>query len=140
MKTEKRGLSKFLVGLSLGAGLGMLFAPESGEKLRKNLKVKLNDFLEEVKSIDIQEVKDDFVTRLDEIKLELEDLDKEKVLEIAKEKSEKLKNKTTDLIELTKEKGTPVLESFAEEIRVKAIDVTKDVLNKLENADKKSKK
>ena len=133
MKNKKRGLGKFLVGLSLGAGLGMLFAPKSGEVLRKELKNKLNDFLEELKSVDIQEVKDDFLTRLDEIKLELEELDKEKVLEIAKEKTEVLKKKTAELIELTKEKGTPILENAAEEIRVKAIEVTKEVLKKLEN-------
>jgi len=132
MKSKKKGLGKFLVGLGVGAGLGMLFAPKSGEELRKDLKNKLDDFLEQAKSIDVVEVKDEFVTKLDEIKLELESLDKEKVLKIAKEKSEELKKKTTELLELAKEKGTPVLESAAEDIRKRAIDVTKEVLKKLE--------
>lgn len=133
MAKSKSGLVRFLTGLGIGAGLGVLLAPKSGKELRNDLKNKMNDFLDEAKSIDIQEVKDDFLTRLDEIKLEIEELDKEKVLEIAKEKSEVLKVKTGELLELAKEKGTPVLESTAEGIRVKAIEVTKDVLKKLEN-------
>ncbi len=132
MKNKKSGLGKFLVGLGLGAGLGMLFAPKSGEELRKELKNKLNDFLEEARKIDLDEVKDEFLVKVDEIKMEIEDLDKEKVLKIAKEKADILKNKTIELIELAKSKGTPVLENIAEEIRKKAIDVTKEVLNKLE--------
>ena len=133
VENKKSGLGKFLFGLSLGAGIGMLFAPKSGNELRKDLKKKFDDFLEEARSIDIQEVKEDFLTRLDEIKLELEELDKEKVLEFAKEKIEVLKIKTNELLALAKEKGTPVLENMAEEIRNKAVDVTKDVLKKLEN-------
>ena len=129
---KKKGVGKFLVGLGVGAGLGMLFAPKSGEELRKNLKTKMNEFLEEVKKVDLDEVKDEFLTKIDEIKMELEDLDKEKVLNIAKEKSDALKKKTIELIELAKEKGTPVLEKAAEDIRLKAVDVTKDVLKKLE--------
>ena len=132
MKNNKKGLGKFLVGLGIGAGLGMLFAPKSGEELRKDLKNKMNDFLEEAKSLDLKEIKDEFLTKVDEIKLEIEELDKEKVLKIAKEKTEVLKEKTAELVELAKEKGTPVLEKAAEDIRKKAIDVTKEVLKKLE--------
>ena len=134
MKNKKKGLGKFLLGLGVGAGLGMLFAPKSGEELRKDLKNKINDFLEEVKNLDIEEIKDEFFTKLDEIKLEIEELDKEKVLKIAKDKAELLKEKTAELIELAKEKGTPVLENAAGEIRKKAIDVTREVLKKSENA------
>ena len=37
------------------------------------------------------------------------------------------------LCEMAKEKGTPVLESVANDVREKAIDVTKEVLKRLEN-------
>ena len=78
------------------------------------------------------EVKDEFLAKVEDIKSELEDLDKEKVLKIAKEKSEDIKQKTLDLVQLAKDKGTPVLEGVADDVRLKAIDVTKDVLRKLE--------
>ena len=132
MAIKKSGLGKFLVGIGLGAGLGLLFAPKAGSETRKELKNKFNDFISQLKEIDVNEVKDEFLAKIEDIKCELEDLDKEKVLKIAKEKSEEIKNKTKELIELAKEKGTPVLENAANEIRLKAIDVTKEVLKKLE--------
>ena len=130
--TKKSGLGKFIAGIGIGAGLGMLLAPKSGEETRKILKKKMEDFINEVKNIDVDEVKDEFLNKVDEIKNEIEDLDKEKVLKIAKEKSEDLKKKTAELVELAKEKGTPVLEGAANDVRQKAISVTKDVLKKLE--------
>ena len=131
--SKKSGVAKFLAGVGIGAGLGLLFAPRSGEETRKILKNKLDEFVREVKNIDVVEIKDEFLSKVDEIKAEIEDLDKEKVLKIAKEKSEDLKKKVNELVELAKEKGTPVLEGVANDVRQKAIDVTKDVLKKLEN-------
>lgn len=132
MSNKKSGLGKFLAGIGIGAGLGILFAPKSGEETRKDLKLKIDNFINEVKNIDIVEVKDEFLKKVDEIKSEIEELDKEKVLEIAKSKSETLKTKVNELVELAKEKGTPVLQGAADDVRQKAINVTKDVLKKLE--------
>lgn len=132
MSNRKNGLGKFLAGVGIGAGLGILFAPKSGKETRKDLKNKLDEFVNEVRNIDVNEVKDEFLKKVDEIKTELEDLDKEKVVKIAKEKAEDLKKKANELVELAKEKGTPVLESAANDVRQKAINVTKDVLKKLE--------
>lgn len=131
--SKKSGLGKFLVGVGIGAGLGILFAPKSGKETRDILKRKLDDFVEELRNIDVNEVKEDFLKKVDEIKAEIEDLDKEKVLKIAQEKAESLKRKANELVELAKEKGTPVLERVADDVRLRAIDVTKDVLKKLEN-------
>ena len=35
---SRRGLGKFIGGLALGAGIGLLFAPDKGENTRKMLK------------------------------------------------------------------------------------------------------
>ena len=48
-----------------------------------------------------------------------------------------LKDKVEELVDLAVKKGTPVLQDAAEELREKAIDVTKDVLKKLEQGSKK---
>lgn len=129
---KKNGFAKFLAGVGIGAGLGLLFAPKSGEETRRSLKKKIDELISEIKKIDVIEVKDEFLAKVEDIKSELEDLDKEKVLKIAKEKSEDIKQKTLDLVQLAKDKGTPVLEGVADDVRLKAIDVTKDVLRKLE--------
>lgn len=132
MSNKKHGLGKFLAGIGIGAGLGILLAPKSGEETRQDLKKKIDELIVEAKKIDLNEVKEEFLLKADEIKSELEDLDKEKVFKIAKEKSEVLKQRASDLVELAREKGTPVLENVSNDIRKKAIVVTKDVLKKLE--------
>lgn len=136
-KGKKSGLGKFVAGAAIGAGLGILFAPKKGSETRADLKAKIDELICQIKNIDVEEVKAEFDLKIQEIKAELSDLDKEKVLEMAKEKAEALKNKVQDLVDLAIDKGTPVLRDAAEEVRLKTIDVTKDVLKKLENSGKK---
>ena len=137
MSKNNGGLFKFVAGIGLGVGLGMLLAPKKGEELRKDLKVKFDELLNKAKDIDVKEVADDFMSKVNDLKKEIEDLDKEKVLEIAKKKGEQLKVKAAELVELAKEKGTPVLEKAANEVRERAILVTKEVLKKLETKESK---
>jgi len=137
MSKKKGGLGKFLLGAGIGAGLGILFAPREGSEKRKELKVKLDDMLKKVKEIDVDEVKEEFEAKLYEIKNELAELDKEKVLKIAKKKAKEIKEKTEKLVEYAIEKGTPILEDAADAIREKAVEVTKEVLNKLEKTEEK---
>ena len=129
-----------LAGVGIGVGAGMLLAPKSGEELRKDLKKKIDELIDKAKEIDVKEVSEDFKTKLTSLKMDLEDLDKEKALGIAKEKGEQLKVKANELLDLAKEKGTPVLEKAAGEIKEKAIKVTKEVLNKLEKEEEKALK
>ena len=133
--SKKSGLGKFLVGLGIGAGLGILLAPKSGKETRRELKEKLDELVKKVKDIDVNEVKDEFMNKIEDIRNEIEDLDKEKVLKIAKEKGKQLKQKAEELVDLAKEKGTPVLEDAADSVRKQAIKVTKNVLNKLEESE-----
>ena len=136
-KEKKSGLGKFIAGAAIGAGLGILFAPRKGSETRAQLKAKLSELVAQIKNIDIDEVKEEFNKKVEEIKAGLADLDKEKVLEIAKEKALQLKDKAQELVDLAIDKGTPVLRDAAEEVRLKAIDVTKEVLKKLEKGEKK---
>ena len=131
--SKNRGFGKLLFGLGVGAGLGMLFAPKTGDETRKDLKKEFDNFVSSLKEVDVNEVKDDFLSRVEDIRNELEDLDKEKALKIAREKSNELRKKADELVKLAKDKGTPVVESSADAIRQKAIETTKKVLKKLED-------
>lgn len=131
-KNKKRGFGKFLLGAALGTGIGMLFSPKKGEELRKDLAKKIDELLSKAKEIEVDEVKETIEAKIYEIKSELEDLDKEKVLKVAKKKAKDIKDMADELVNYAIEKGTPVLEKTAIAVKEKAIDVTKDVLKKLE--------
>lgn len=136
---SKRGYGKFVIGGLIGAGLGLLFAPKTGAETRKELKKKLDDLVAKAKDIDVQEVKDEFDRKVEEIKEELADMDKEKAIELAKKKGNEAKKKAQELVELAKEKGTPALKKSAEAVLENVIKVSKDALKKLEADEKKSK-
>lgn len=130
-KKEKAGWGKFVLGAAVGGALGVLFAPKKGSETRRELKEKLDELVEKVKGIDADEVKEEIEAKIEEIKAGLKDLDKEKVLDIAKEKALEMKVKAEELVELAKEKGTPVLEKATEEVREKTLAVVKEIEKKL---------
>ena len=93
--SKKKGFGKFLAGVGIGAGLGILFAPKKGSETRRELKQKLNEMLEKAKNVDIEEVKQNIETKIEEIKEELSDLDKRKSFKNSKEKSKTITRKST---------------------------------------------
>ncbi len=132
---KKKGtFAALLGGAAIGAGLGVLFAPQSGEKTRKELGVKIEDLVNKAKDVDVEDVKDYVANKTKEIEDALKDLDKETVLKFAKEKAQDVQQKAQDLVSYVKDKGTPVLQDAANGVRDKAIDVTKSILKKLEDS------
>jgi len=130
MSKKKKG--GFLLGALAGIGLGVLFAPKKGEDTRADLKIKIDNLVTKAKDVDIDEVRETTLLKLEEIKAELVSLDKEKAIEIAKKKAEQVKQKSEDLVDYVIKKGTPVLEKAASSVKEKVVIVTKEVLNKLE--------
>ncbi len=136
MSKKKSGLGKFLLGAGVGVTLGMLFTKKTGKENREQLKKKVDELINKVKSVDSEELKMNVQKKVDEIMVAISELDKEKVLKIAKEKAKAIKNKSEELVEYVIEKGTPVLEKSACVVKEKAILVTKEVLKKLEQEEK----
>ena len=130
---SKKKMGTLLGGLAVGAGLGVLFAPKKGSETRTELKKKMDELVEKAKNTDLDDVKEYVVTKTEEIEKALKDLDKEKALDIAKTKAKEIEKNVKDLVNYAKKKGTPVLEETAESLRKKAVEVTKGVLEKLEN-------
>lgn len=137
--TKKGGFGKLLAGVAIGAGLGVLFAPKKGSETRKELKLKLDEMVSKVKNMDLEEVKTNVENKVYEIRLELEELDKEKILAAAKKKAKRVQDMAEELFEYTLEKGTPVLEKTASVIKEKTYAVTKEVLDKLDKGIEEAK-
>lgn len=137
---SRRSLGNLFLGAAIGASLGILFAPKKGKETRRDLKNKMLDLVDDAKELTIGDISDMIEDKITEIRHDLNDLDKEKVLKIAKEKSNEIKTKCQDLVDLAIDKGTPVLENAAIEVRDKTIDVMRDMIKKLESTKKDNKK
>lgn len=134
---SKNGWGKFVVGAGIGAGLGILFAPKKGSETRRELKEKADELIAKAKDIKMEDVKEKLEEKINELKEEIKDLDKEKVLKIAKKKGEQIKDKATELVQIAKDKGTPVLRDAAMEVREKAIKVLEETIARLEKDNNK---
>ena len=127
-----KGFGTFVTGVAVGAALGVLYAPKKGSETREDLKELFEEIMNKIKDIDIDDVKDAIANKIADIKKSLADLDKEKVIAIAKEKGAVIKAKCEELIALAKEKGVPAVEKTAKDLKDKAVVVTKEVIKKLE--------
>lgn len=138
--SKKSGFGKFLLGAGIGLGLGILFAPKSGKETRADLKKKMDDLLEKVKTIDVEEVKQTIEAKVNEIKEDLKNLDKETVAEKVKDGAKKIKKKADDLVSYAVKKGTPVIEAAAKEVKESTIKTLESITAKLKEEPKKLSK
>ena len=129
---SKKGLGKIALGATVGAGLALLFAPKKGSDLRRDIKKKIDDIIKDVDQMKVEDIKKEFKDKVEEVTNGIEDLNKEKVLKAAKKKGKELQDKAEDLVKLAKEKGTPVLEKTAKDVKKQAANVCREVLKKLE--------
>ena len=122
-----KGFKKFLTGAALGVGLGFLLAPEKGEKTREKVKNASQNLMDEIKKIDVDEVKDNLQKKLEDLEKEFKTLDSEKVSQIATEKGKVIIKKANEIYKEAVKQGKPIIEKYASELKTSAENFIKDI-------------
>ena len=130
--SKRGGFGKFLGGLAIGAGLGLLLSPDTGENNRKALAKKVDELVKRIKEVDLDEVKDELLYKAELLQAELKNLDKETAKEKVLAKAGDIKAKAEELYKLAIEKGTPVVEKSADNVRKQAVKLLKEAEKKIE--------
>lgn len=131
--SKGKGTMKFFTGVLLGAGIGLMFAPQEGSKTRKIVKIKINELTAKLKEIDVKEVQEELTIKINSLKDELQNLDEERASELWEEGVKNLKKKSEELYSYAKEKGTPLLKQAAYEVNQQIYKYAKDVVKSYEN-------
>ena len=130
---KKKTVATLVAGTAIGAGLGVLFAPKSGKETRQDLKNKITEEEVYLMNINCKDVKKYVSEKIEKLETDLKALDKETVLKAAKNKAKKIEADCKKLARYVKDKSEPILEEAVDALRVKAIEVTKQAIEKLEN-------
>lgn len=130
---KKKTIAALGIGAAIGTGLGIFFAPKSGKETRNDLKHKIDDLKSKASQIELEDVKKYVNEKINSIEKELKDLNKEKVIKIAKEKANKVEQECKELAKYVKDKSVPFLMDAVESLRQKALESTKQMVNKLES-------
>ena len=123
-----------VTGALVGATAGVLLAPKSGAETRKDLANKFNEVLEKAKTLKKEDAIKYIEDKIEKIKKDISSLDKEKVKKIAEEKAKKIGHELENLVSFAKEKGNEELQKAVAALRSKALEVSKEVVKKLEEA------
>lgn len=129
---KNNGLGKFAVGAIVGAGVALLFAPKTGKELRKELKVKFDEILEDIKELEMDEVKESIAKKVKEIEKDIKEFDKEKVIAKAKDQAKKIEKKAAELVKEAEKAAKPALIELTNDVKKKTIKTLKVAIDHLE--------
>jgi gas vesicle protein len=129
----KGNFGKFVLGLGIGACIGALFTPRTGEENRKLLKEKANDAYRKAKEIDFEALKTKLYDEYYGLKDKIENMDSEQAKEFAYEKAKELEAKADKVIAKAIEENKPKVEKALIELKKKLAATLKDVSKKLED-------
>lgn len=131
-------INKFLVGLGIGAVVGMLVAPKKGSELREDIATKAKEVKEAAKNLTKEDVVNTFNTTLDRIQTSINEFDGEKFKQSTHDKLvklstqvEELKNKVVDSKEFNSLVGT--FNHIANTINDKVVQIVEEMEDEVED-------
>ena len=126
---------RFLSGVLVGIGLGILVAPDKGENTRLELRKSFDKLIITIKDIDIESTKAALINKLAEIESDLTDLDTAKKTDIVKEKTELINQKCDELISVANNTDANMLNDAIKEVKKNTTKLASTVLNSLEESE-----
>jgi len=133
MDKKRAAALGFIGGAITGLALGVLFAPASGEKTRKDIMKKSKKVVKKVKKIDLDDVREFVVEKTSEIETNLKKYMKDKDLKNAKKKINELKKEVDHLIDYTKDINEDVLQNTIYELKDKVRKSYEKIKEKIDN-------
>ncbi len=127
---------RFLSGVLVGIGLGILVAPDKGENTRLELRKSFDKLIDTIKDIDVESTKAAFINKLAEIESDLTDLDTAEKTDIVKEKTELINQKCDELISVASDTDASVLNDAIKEVKENTTKLASTVLSSLEEPEK----
>ena len=131
---------RFLSGVLVGIGLGILVAPDKGENTRLELRKSFDKLINTIKDIDIESTKAALINKLAEIESDLTDLDTAKKTDIVKEKTELINQKCDELISVANNTDANMLNDVIKEVKKNTTKLASTVLNSLEESEETQSK
>lgn len=116
---SKSGLGKFIIGACIGVGIGLLVASKPGKETREDIKKKFKELEDKFRELDLTELKDGAIEKLDALKHKISNLDSDQVADFTKEKISDIKNGLVELTKSVKRKSVPVIKKIVDDIASK---------------------
>lgn len=113
---SKSGLGKFVIGAGIGFGIGLLVAAKSGKETRNDIKNKFKELEEKFRSLDLTELKDGAIEKLDSLREKVKDIDSEQICDFTKDKIADIKKGLSDLTKSVKKKSVPIIKKIVDDI------------------------
>lgn len=129
---SKSGLGKFIIGACIGVGIGLLVASKPGKETREDIKKKFKELEDKFRELDINDLKDGAIEKLETLKEKIANLDSDQVADFTKEKIGDIKNGLVDLTKSVKKKSVPVIKRIVDDISEK-LDSINESVEKEEN-------
>lgn len=129
---SKSGLGKFIIGACIGVGIGLLVASKPGKETREDIRKKFKELEEKFRELDINDLKDGAIEKLEILKEKIANLDSDQVADFTKEKISDIKDGLVDLTKSVKKKSVPVIKRIVDDISEK-LDSVNESIEKEEN-------
>ena len=125
---SKSGLGKFVIGAGIGFGIGLLVAAKSGKETRNDIKNKFKELEEKFRSLDLTELKDGAIEKLDSLREKVKDIDSEQICDFTKDKIADIKKGLSDLTKSVKKKSVPIIKKIVDDIALKLDSIDQEAV------------